>query len=120
MGRASPLPDLSGSYRAIRLQARAEAQIALRDLHPRELEVLQLVARGETHYEIGRALGIERATVRSHLMRISDKTHVRGAVNLARLAMRAGLTSLWASSLVRVPTPRAASRPSSDGRASSR
>ncbi len=96
MGRAALLPDLTGSYRAQRAALARTAQRCLLDLHPRELEVLQLIARGDTSAEIAATLRIKRNTVRTHMLHISAKTQVYGVVRLARLAMRAGLTSLWA------------------------
>ncbi len=50
-------------------------------LSPRELDVLRLVATGLTNAEIGRALYIGEATVKSHLLKafakleVSDRTH---------------------------------------------
>lgn len=113
--RASILPDPADSYRAIRVEAQRAAQHAIRELHPRELEVLQLIARGNGKAAIAVSLGIGTETVRSHIWRITGKTKVRGLVNLSRLAMRAGLTSLWAGDLVQpgrkaTPSGRAPSR----------
>jgi DNA-binding NarL/FixJ family response regulator len=55
------------------------------DLTDRELEVLRLVAEGETDREIAADLYIAVATVRSHLDRIRDKTGARRRVQMAAL-----------------------------------
>jgi DNA-binding NarL/FixJ family response regulator len=54
-------------------------------LTPRELEVLALVATGETDRDIGKQLYISMKTVHSHLERIRDKTGARRRAQLARL-----------------------------------
>lgn len=59
------------------------------ELTGRELEVLELVADGETDREIAIRLFISIATVRSHLDRIRDKTGARRRVQLAALHQRA-------------------------------
>ena len=54
-------------------------------LSPRELEILALVAAGETDRDIARQLSIATTTVHSHLERIRDKTGARRRTQLARL-----------------------------------
>ena len=54
-------------------------------LSPRELEILALVAAGETDRDIARQLFIATATVYSHLERIRDKTGARRRAQLTRL-----------------------------------
>ena len=52
-------------------------------------EVLQLVAKGKSNREIGRALHISTATVKTHLVRIFDKLGVTDrTVALERGIMR--------------------------------
>ena len=60
-------------------------------LTARELEVLRLVAAGETNRSIGRALYISEKTVSVHISRILAKLDVRGRVEAAGLALRLGL-----------------------------
>ena len=57
----------------------------------RELEVLRLVAAGETNRSIGQALYISEKTVSVHISRILAKLDVRGRVEAAGLALRLGL-----------------------------
>src|ERR1700744_3859685 len=47
------------------------------ELSPREMEILDLVAKGLTNKEIGPRLNIGYDTVRAHLRRIYEKLHVR-------------------------------------------
>jgi DNA-binding NarL/FixJ family response regulator len=54
-------------------------------LSPRELEILALVAAGETDRDIAKQLFIATATVYSHLERIRDKTGARRRTQLTRL-----------------------------------
>jgi DNA-binding NarL/FixJ family response regulator len=54
-------------------------------LSPRELEILALVAAGETDRDIAKQLFIATATVYSHLERIRDKTGARRRAQLTRL-----------------------------------
>jgi DNA-binding NarL/FixJ family response regulator len=56
-------------------------------LSPRELEILALVAAGETDRDIAKQLFIATATVYSHLERIRDKTGARRRAQLTRLYM---------------------------------
>jgi DNA-binding NarL/FixJ family response regulator len=48
-------------------------------LSPRELEVLQLLARGLHYAEIAKELGISQRTVNTHLHRVYGKLHVHSA-----------------------------------------
>ena len=47
------------------------------ELTPRELEVLQLVAKGKTNAEIAEELFISEVTVKTHISHILTKTHSR-------------------------------------------
>jgi DNA-binding NarL/FixJ family response regulator len=60
-------------------------------LTARELEVLRLVAAGETNRSIGQALYISEKTVSVHISRILAKLDARGRVEAAGLALRLGL-----------------------------
>jgi len=54
-----------------RMRARAEE-----NLSAREIEVLQLVAKGKSNKEVGKALHISTATVKTHLIHIYNKLGV--------------------------------------------
>ncbi|GAB7192524.1 response regulator transcription factor [Kineococcus sp. NUM-3379] len=58
---------------------------------PRELQVLALVARGCTNAEIGRALFIGEATVKTHLLRTFAKLGVDDRTRAVTVAMELGL-----------------------------
>lgn len=51
----------------------------------RELQILELVARGASSKEVGRALSISPRTVDAHRARIMDKLHARNSADLMRI-----------------------------------
>lgn len=60
-------------------------------LTPRELQVLQLVAEGSSNREIGQALMLSEATVKSHLVHIYDKLGVRSRTSAVASAREQGV-----------------------------
>jgi DNA-binding CsgD family transcriptional regulator len=62
------------------------------DLTSRELEVLALLARGDSNRQIARALFISERTVAVHVSRILDKLGVRNRTEAATAGARLGLT----------------------------
>ena len=82
-GAADELCDLT----AVDLAAR----IRRRQLSAREVEVLQLVADGQSYKEIGEALSLSALTVKSHLSRIGRKLGTGDRAQMVALAMRAGV-----------------------------
>ena len=60
-------------------------------LSAREIEVLGLVARGDTNAEIGRRLYISEATVKTHLLRVFNKLDVSDRTAAVTTAMSLGL-----------------------------
>ena len=60
-------------------------------LSRREREVLALVAGGLNNQEIARELGLAEKSVKHHMSSILKKLQVRGRVEAALLAVRAGL-----------------------------
>jgi DNA-binding NarL/FixJ family response regulator len=96
-------------YRAIRAAARGESVLAPavaarlmtrmrapaeESLSPREIEVLQLVAKGKSNKEIGKALHISTATVKTHLIHIFDKLGVKDRTAAVTVALEKGILSL--------------------------
>ena len=63
-------------------------------LTDRELEVLALLAEGMTNREIGERLFMSEKTASVHVSRILSKLDVRGRVEAATMAQRAGLVAL--------------------------
>lgn len=62
-------------------------------LTPREREVLDAVARGLSNPEIGRALHIGEATVKSHLLRVFEKLHVGDRTAAVTRAIALGIVA---------------------------
>ncbi|MEV6865991.1 response regulator transcription factor [Streptosporangium subroseum] len=62
-------------------------------LSRREVEVLQLVAQGLTNADIGRALFITEATVKTYVVRIFAKLDVSDRIAAVMAAMQAGILS---------------------------
>jgi len=96
-------------FRAIRAAARGESVLAptvaarlmtrmradaTESLSAREIEVLQLVARGNSNREIGKALHISTATVKTHLIHIFDKLGVNDRTSAVTAALERGIISL--------------------------
>lgn len=63
-------------------------------LTPREVEVLAAVARGLSNGEIGRALFIGEATVKTHLLRIFAKLGVDDRTRAVTVAMERGILAV--------------------------
>jgi NarL family two-component system response regulator LiaR len=63
-------------------------------LTEREVEVLRLVARGESNQEIAAALRIGEGTVRGHVSNILSKLHLASRTQAALYALRERLASL--------------------------
>jgi two-component system, NarL family, response regulator len=76
------------------IAARLIERMARSNLTPREHQVLQLVAKGFTNKEIGRALGISNNTARNHVNSIIEKLEVSDRTEAATIAIRQGLVSM--------------------------
>lgn len=62
----------------------------IESMSAREVEVLQLVADGQSNKDIGTALGLSALTVKSHLARIARKVGTGDRAEMVLLALRAG------------------------------
>ena len=78
-----------------RLSSAIEAALAvrrrLRQLTPRQLEVLRLVTAGHTTREIARRLKLSAKTVESHRGEVMKRLGMHDVVALVRYAIRVGL-----------------------------
>lgn len=72
----------------------AKAQSGEEDLSPREIEVLQLVARGQANKEIAAQLTITEATVKTHLAHIFQKLAVNDRTEAVTAALQRGIIRL--------------------------
>src|SRR5512140_2056234 len=71
----------------VRADERRSEKDAFRDLSPREMEVLALVARARTNGEIGRSLGLTEKTVGNYVSTILEKLHLSNRIELATYAV---------------------------------
>jgi DNA-binding NarL/FixJ family response regulator len=67
------------------------AENAVSELSAREVEVLRLVADGQSNREIGDQLQLSALTVKSHLARIARKLGTGDRAEMVAMAMRAGV-----------------------------
>jgi two-component system, NarL family, response regulator len=76
------------------LRARLEARAEQRQLTTREVQVLELVAKGKRNKEIGASLGISGETVSVHLKHIFAKLDVSERTTAVSVALRRGIVHL--------------------------
>ncbi len=72
-----------------------KAESPLTSLTGRQLEVLKHLARGESVKEIARLMHLSQKSIDSHKYRIMNKLGIHDRVELARFAIREGLSSPW-------------------------
>jgi two-component system nitrate/nitrite response regulator NarL len=100
--KEAPLADLVRALEAVQGGGTyvdpALATVALGAMRPsspklteRERDVLSHLSRGESHEEIGRALGISIETVRTHLRKACDKLGAATRTQAVASALRMGL-----------------------------
>ena len=87
-GRERELCDPQRSDKRVSVQPRLVRLRSPDGLSPREVEVLHLLAAGQTNREIAAALVVSVRTVDHHLAKIYRKTGSRGRVDAATLALR--------------------------------
>jgi len=93
-GEPSMHPQIAKKVLAELRQPIAGEQFTPDPLTEREVEVLRLVAKGESNKEIGVKLQISMHTARTHVNHILNKLHVANRVQATLYALREGLTSL--------------------------
>jgi len=74
------------------VQRRTDGELAQRveRLTPRELEILQRVAAGETSVDIANELGMSRHTLRTHIQNVLTKLGVHSKTDAVVAAIRFG------------------------------
>lgn len=60
----------------------------------RELQVISMVAEGQSSHEIGRRLGIPRRTVETYRANLRDKLGLVSNADLVRYAIKSGIAKL--------------------------
>ena len=89
----SPLsPEMAAQLRGrLRSEPVRQEGVTLEQLTPREHEVLQLMAQGQSNREIARGLGISAGTAKVHVERIIAKLRVSDRTQAAVRAVELGL-----------------------------
>jgi len=73
---------------------RADARRQIGDLTPREIEVLEQIARGLTNSEIGLRLSVAETTVKTHVGRLLSKLEAQDRAQLVIAAYESGLVQV--------------------------
>lgn len=90
----APLNPLVARRLISNLNTSLESRLAGR-MTRRELEVLDLVVKGFSNEEIGKQLNISSRTVATHVSNMIRKVHVENRTQLAMLALKQGVSSLY-------------------------
>jgi NarL family two-component system response regulator LiaR len=72
----------------------SEKPLSSDPLTKREVEVLQVLAKGRSNREIGQELSITEATVRTHVSNILGKLHLASRTEAALFAIKEGMADL--------------------------
>jgi two-component system NarL family response regulator len=79
------------TYFPKRIEERLTERKQRHDLSAREVEILELLAKGLTNKAIGQALGISAFTVRNHVNRILEKLQVCDRTEASTVAIEQGI-----------------------------
>jgi DNA-binding NarL/FixJ family response regulator len=77
--------------RALESRLGNEAELAV--LTPRQKEILQLIAEGQSTRDIAELLGVSMKTVQAHRANLMERLEIDDMAGLVRLAVRTGLVS---------------------------
>lgn len=90
----APLNPLVARHIISNLNLKLESRLVGR-MTRRELEVLDLVVKGLSNDEIGKRLDISSRTVATHVSNMIRKVHVENRTQLAMMALKQGVSSLY-------------------------
>jgi len=93
-GEAYLQPEVTRKLVHLMAKRRAAPRLKGSNLTPRELQILQLLARGHTNQEIADLMGITVETARSHVKSILQKLEQPNRTRAVLYALREGLVSL--------------------------
>jgi two-component system NarL family response regulator len=85
---------LLNEYTSLARRAEEKSQYPAPSLTTRELEVLKLVARGQSNREIGEELFISENTVKNHIRNILEKLHLHSRMEAVIYALRERLLNI--------------------------
>lgn len=89
---APPTPDPATGQPETPLPADKPAESGQNlSLSPRQIQVLTLVARGETYHQTAQAIGIAERTVKYHMAEILERLHLHNRAQVMAYAARMGL-----------------------------
>jgi DNA-binding NarL/FixJ family response regulator len=100
--KEAPAEDILSAIRAVargrqafpeHMRERLNSQRMTAGLSSRQIEILQLVAKGLTNKEVARALNLSQFTVRNHLNHITQKLDATDRTEAIFIALQTGLIS---------------------------
>ena len=91
-----PAQEISEAFRIVSSGRRREreAEIMINKLTPREIEVLQAIAEGQSDKEISENFYVSVGTVRTHIASIRAKLEVQSRLQALLFAVRYGVVEL--------------------------
>ena len=93
-GEPSLHPSIARKILTELKQPSSETEMTQEPLTSRELEILQLLAKGDENHEIAEKLVIAEVTVRTHISRIFRKLHLANRVQASLYALRKGYINI--------------------------
>lgn len=96
-GKRTFSPDVAErlNYDPVSKQYSVKSHSSLSTLTGRQIEVLKHLARGESVKEIAKSMHLSQKSIDSHKYRIMNKLGIHDRVELARFAIREGLSNPW-------------------------
>ena len=92
--KAIRLAAAGKSYITEEIRAQIAADPPIKDLSPRQLEIISAITRGLSNAEIGDLLGIDRFTVKNHLAILFQKLGVANRTEAVAIALRKQLVKV--------------------------